>query len=173
MILFQLQREKGPKKKYRQKYRKAWEKDSSFKGWLEPVSKKPDKAYCKVCKRELAAVVTALRKHKDTAYHKENVSSLVDPTLCRIDSMLVDRSIEGSVRDSEMRMAGFLSEHNLSFNLMDHFSDLLPKLCPDSKIAAQFKSNVQNKVHCQECIITSFSPRTCAEFNEYTLLCNH
>jgi len=37
--LSQLQRKKGPKKKYRKKYHKAWKKDSSFKVWLEPVSK--------------------------------------------------------------------------------------------------------------------------------------
>ena len=47
--------------------------------------------------------------------------------------------MEGSVCDAEMHMAGFISEQNLSFNIMDHFSDLLPKLCPDSKIA-HFKS---------------------------------
>ena len=58
-------------------------KNPLFKGWLEPVSKKPDKAYRKVCKRELAAVVTALRKHKAATYYKEKVSSLVYPTLCR------------------------------------------------------------------------------------------
>ena len=61
--------------------------------------------------------------------------------------MLVDRAIEGSVREAEIRMAGFLSEHNLSFNLMDHFSDLLSKLCPDSKIATQFKSK-RTKTKC-------------------------
>ena len=54
--------------------------------------------------------------------------------------MLVDRSTEGSVHDAEMRMAGFISEHNLSFNIMDHCSDILPKLCPDSKIATHFSS---------------------------------
>ena len=54
--------------------------------------------------------------------------------------MLVDRSMEGSVRDAEMHIAGFINEHNLSFNIMDHFSDLLPKLCTDSKIASHFKS---------------------------------
>ena len=96
-FFFQLQLEEQPKKKYRQKYRNGWEKDPLIRGWVEPVPKKPNKAYCKVCKRELVAVVTALKKHKDTAYHKEKVSSLVDPTLCRIESMLVDRSIEGSV----------------------------------------------------------------------------
>jgi len=46
------------------------EKDSSFKVWLEPVPN-PHKVYCKVCKRELAVVVMAPRKHKDTAHHKE------------------------------------------------------------------------------------------------------
>ena len=38
-----------------------------------------------------------------------------------------------------MRMACFISEHNLSFNIMVHFSDLLPKLCPDLEIVAHFK----------------------------------
>ena len=46
-----------------------------------------------------------------------------------------------------MRMAGFISEHNLSFDIMDHFTDLLPKLCPDSKIATQFKSK-RTKMKC-------------------------
>ena len=38
-----------------------------------------------------------------------------------------------------MHMACFISEHNLSFNIMVHFSDLLPKLCPDLEIVAHFK----------------------------------
>lgn len=44
-------------------------------------------------------------------------------------------------------MAGFISDHNLSFTIMDHFSDLLPQLCPDSKIASQFKSK-RTKTKC-------------------------
>ena len=43
------------KKNYKQNYRKQWEKYQMFKGWLEQVKGKPDKAYCKVCKKELAA----------------------------------------------------------------------------------------------------------------------
>jgi hypothetical protein len=94
------------------------------------VEKKPDKAYCKVCKRELAAVVTTLKKHSETTYHKEKVSLLVDPKLKRIESMLVETSCGDSVRDAEMRIAAFVCEHNLSLKIMDHFSDLLPRLCP-------------------------------------------
>ena len=43
------------------------------------------------------------------------------------------------VKEAELRLAAFISEHNLSFSIMDHFSDLLPKLCPDSRIAASVK----------------------------------
>ena len=68
--------------------------------------------------------------------------------------MLVRRSVDGRVCDAEMRMASFISEHNLSFNIMDHFSDLLPKLCPDSEIAPHFKCKRTKdksivKMHCQ------------------------
>jgi hypothetical protein len=131
-----------------------------FKRWLQPVAQKPTKAYCKICKRELAAVVTALKKHCETAYHKEKVSALVDPTLTRIDSMhmYVGRSVDGKVRDAEMRMASFISEHNLSFNIIDHFSDLLPKLCPDLEIAAHFKcKRTKTKKYRQQCIIPPLS----------------
>ena len=139
-LFLQLITKSKTKKKYKQKYRKACEKEPLFKGWLQPVEKKTDKTYCNVCKRELAAVVTALKKHAETTYHKQKASLFVDPKLNRIDTMLVDAKSQEGIRNAELRMAGFLCEHNLSFNIMDHFSDLLPELCPDSKIAAQFQS---------------------------------
>ena len=46
-------------------------------------------------------------------------------------------------------MAVFVSEHNLSFHIMDHLSDL-PKLCPNSKIA----SKVKCKRTKTKCIVT-------------------
>jgi len=49
---------------------------------------KSGEAYCKVCKKELAAVVTALKKHSRTQYHKEKAHELYDPTLVRIDSVI-------------------------------------------------------------------------------------
>ena len=51
------------------------------------------------------------------------------------------------VKETELWLATFFSEHNLSFKVMDHFSDLLPKLCPDSKIAANFKCK-RTKTKC-------------------------
>lgn len=65
-------------------------KAANFKGWLEPLKKKADKAYCKVCKKELAAVVTALKKHSKAQYHVDRINGLIDPSLVCIDSVLVD-----------------------------------------------------------------------------------
>ena len=100
-----------------------------------------------MCKKELAAVITALKKHSKAQYHVERISELIDPNLVRIDSVLVDHTMAKNVHDAELRMAAFLSEHDLSFNLMDHLSDLLPILCPDSKIAAHFKCK-RTKMKC-------------------------
>jgi len=52
-----------------------------------------------------------------------------------------------NVQNTELHMAAFLAEHDLSFNLMDHMSDLLPILCPDSRIAGQFKCK-RTKMTC-------------------------
>ena len=92
-----------------------------------------------MCKKELAAVVTALKKHCKTQYHIDQISELNDPSLVRIDSILVDHTTISNAHDAELRMAAFITEHDLPFHLMDHFSDLLPVLCPDSQIAMHFK----------------------------------
>ena len=70
------------------------------------------------------------------------------PSSSRIDSIFGGH-LKGSnaVKETELRLAAFISEHNLSFHVMDHLSDLLPKLCPDSKIAADVKCK-RTKTKC-------------------------
>ena len=53
---------------------RAWKKTPNSKFGLSQFPN-PHKVYCKVCTRELAVVIMAPRKHKDTAHHKEKVSS--------------------------------------------------------------------------------------------------
>ena len=54
--------------------------------------------------------MTALKKHQNTTYHREKVSTLHDPSLT---SMLIDEATEGRVRNAEIHMAAFITEHNL------------------------------------------------------------
>ena len=49
-----------------------------------------------------------------------------------IDSMFVSKEKEQTVQIAAIRLATFIAEHNLSFNIMDHLRDLLPKIFPDS-----------------------------------------
>ena len=112
------------------------------------MKSKAVKVYCKVCKKELAAVVTALKKHSKEQYHVERISELLDPNLVQIYSVLVDHScMARNTHNAELRIATFLSEHDLSFKLIDHLSNLLPILCPDSKIASHVKCK-QTKMKC-------------------------
>ncbi|XP_039286613.1 uncharacterized protein LOC111063252 isoform X2 [Nilaparvata lugens] len=58
-----------PVRKYKQQYRKAWEMEPDFKGWLTSVPNKPNKAYCKACKRDLHAHRLTLVKHTISIKH--------------------------------------------------------------------------------------------------------
>ena len=67
-----------------------------------------EKAYCKICSKELRAVVTALKKHKLTASHKEKEEKLQGPKR-KIDTMFVSREKEQLVQDAEIKMAAFVA----------------------------------------------------------------
>lgn len=45
------------------------------------------------------------------------------------------KSVEEITKKSDLHLAAFVSEHNLSYNLMTHLVKLLPKVCPDSEVA--------------------------------------
>ena len=45
----------------------------------------------------------------------------------------------GRVKRAEIKATTFVVEHNLPFQVMGHFSDLVRDIFPDSKIASQFK----------------------------------
>ena len=55
------------------------------------------------------AQATEAQARQSTLYSPQQ-SALVNPTLGRITSMLIDRSMEGSVCNAEICMAGFISE---------------------------------------------------------------
>ncbi|RZF48085.1 hypothetical protein LSTR_LSTR002151 [Laodelphax striatellus] len=91
---------------YKQQYRKAWEKESDFKGWLTSVADQPNKAYCKACKRILHAHRLTLVKHTISIKHMKAAVAFYESTKekvnqsCEKIELQVDTSIseeEGSV----------------------------------------------------------------------------
>ncbi|XP_072397957.1 zinc finger protein 862-like [Diabrotica undecimpunctata] len=44
-----------------------------------------------------------------------------------------------AIKTSDLHIAAFITEHNLSYNLMEHLPELIKKVCPDSDMAKQIK----------------------------------
>lgn len=127
-----------------------WEKDALFKGWLKS-HKDPKKAYCSACKREMKAKQSVLALHANSRGHNQNVHQLHDPQLQTLEQLSSVRTanIESKIKEAELKLAGFIAEHNLPFLVMDHLAELLSSVCLDSVIAA----NVQCKRTKTTCII--------------------
>ena len=49
---------------------KSMGKNPKFKPWLAEVKGKPTKAFCRICKREMTAVVTTLQKYRTIVNNK-------------------------------------------------------------------------------------------------------
>lgn len=57
-----LEVEQGKSKHHRpQTYRKKWESQAKFTGWLKPVAGSDSKAFCHCCNTELVAEITVLK----------------------------------------------------------------------------------------------------------------
>ena len=120
-------------------YKATWGKEWAFRGWLQPVKGDPRRAYCSACKRELNAKRSVLTLHAHSNRHNQNVCHLTDPHIINMEQTkgfaAGSNNMQRQVKEAELKLAGFLAEHNLSFQLMDHLSELLSSVCPDSQIA--------------------------------------
>ena len=56
-------------KLYQQKYRKEWEANTAFKGWLKPFIGDDKRAYCSYCKVDFCAKLSDVKKHSSTQKH--------------------------------------------------------------------------------------------------------
>ena len=71
--------------------------------------------------------------------HSEGHKQLRDPRRRTLDELVRVPVLQQQVKGAEPRLTGYFAEHNLPFSLMDHLSDLLKSVCPDSNVAAKIK----------------------------------
>lgn len=129
---------KAERPKHRaQKYRPDWEDLDMFKKWLKPG---PDeyKAKCCVCDSILTAEIGVLKTHSNRQKHIEGMKKIAS-TNKQVSAMasFIQKKDPPLVQIAEVKLSGFLVEHNLSFRTMDHMTELLKDIFPDSKIAQQ------------------------------------
>ena len=87
---------------------------------------------------------SSLIKDNDSKKHQEK-SKAVKSTKTIAQMMTTDRTLE-QVKRAEMKIAAFVIEHNLQFQVTDHLSDLVGSSFPDPTIAKK----------CQPCLSQSF-----------------
>ncbi|CAH1114743.1 unnamed protein product [Psylliodes chrysocephalus] len=116
------------KKRYKQKYTTSWEKKFQ---WLSKSTKGDHFFYCKPCRQHYMGGLTEICRHAGTSKHQKYCKYLEQQI--SVTSMLaIDTS---SVHSSEIRLASFIVEHNISFKTADHICALIRAVCPDSKLA--------------------------------------
>ena len=127
------------KRKYTQKYVRAWEFEPSFKPWL--CERPENSAYCKFCCSHVAISSGGkadLRSHALTKKHVLNSKSLtLQPSVS--EALSKSSPLDRQVMRAEIQMAAFIAEHNISFLTSDHMVPLSKSMFADSEIAKSMK----------------------------------
>ncbi|KAB0793694.1 hypothetical protein PPYR_13314 [Photinus pyralis] len=121
---------------------------------------------CKACKCDIKITHGKgdLVKHEYTSKHTKSCVSTVGQKT--ITSMFAEKTKEMTTemraKEAEIRIAGFVAEHNLPFKIMEHLPDLMRAVCSDSAIAKKIKcgptkiksiiTNVTGETHRQNLI---------------------
>jgi len=126
-----------------------------FKDWLAPaVIRDPLKAKCKLCVIDLTAELTVLKKHQISQKHKLSVCSaknLKTPFNNYFDPKSI--KLQKQIKRAEMLLCGFLAEHNLSLNSIDHLSKLCQEAFTDSNIAKSLIMAVPKQQQLQKMLL--------------------
>jgi hypothetical protein len=116
---------------YFQKYNSGWEKEHP---WLAKSNKDKTHFYCKCCRGDYHGGVTEIKRHELTTKHTRNASSIKRQQTI-LDSFNDKNHLETKIKEAELHIAGFIVQHNLSFNIANHLLNLIKNICPLNKVA--------------------------------------
>ncbi|XP_011858405.1 PREDICTED: uncharacterized protein LOC105555964 [Vollenhovia emeryi] len=128
-----------------QKFCKAWLQCEDFKFWLLPVPNNKFKAKCKICgDNEFTAELSVIRKHAKRKCHVMKTNQLLKhqkqmQSFLARSTKMQETSQQKLTKVAEIKLCGFLAEHNISFRAIDHLSELIKTCFPDSKIAKKMQ----------------------------------
>lgn len=89
---------------------------------------------CIACGKQFQAGTSELEKHANGLKHKKKAAALqVTPCVLNTRKTETDDHM-AIVKTAEIKICAYFAEHNVSFLSVDHFTQLLKEIIPDSKI---------------------------------------
>jgi len=124
--------EAGQKKKqYVHKYISAWEDIPEFK-CIKSSKKGENYFHCMVCGDDYLAGKSALQKHIKTMKHTKNAKSHANLIPAnKMPRVLQTSSMEKKTISAELRIAMFITEHNIAHRTSDHLVNFIKTICSD------------------------------------------
>lgn len=124
---------KSKKIKRIQRYRVDWEKQFP---WLAPDQLQDTKAICKDCNLSLKAEIQVIKVHSSSKRHTSKAKTT--STQSTVNSFFVSQqkisNHDIAVANAELKISGFIAEHNLAFSTADHLIKMLKACITDSNI---------------------------------------
>ena len=127
----------GKTKQYTQRYKKEWEKEATFRGWLQPVDGDDFHGRCKYCKTVIASRKKDLEDHSKTEKHKRNSVGSKSSKITEAFPKILD-SHDAAVKKAEIRTALYVAEHGTNASV-DHLGEVISALDPKSSILKDLK----------------------------------
>ena len=126
------------KKKYACKFNAAWTLQFNC---IVKSEKGEHYVFCRICKSHFSVAHSGkydVERHVKGAQHALNMKSMNStPSVSSVFKTVEDPTSK-KVTCAEVLFTAFIAEHDLSFNLADHFTRLMPVMFPDSEIAKKF-----------------------------------
>lgn len=96
------------------------------------------KAFCRACHTSMTSEISVIKNHSKSAKHLIKVKQTSKTNITEMFKK-AEKPIETQIKNAELKLTGFLTEHNISFRCADHLTDVLKECFPDSKIANGIK----------------------------------
>ncbi|KAK2711105.1 hypothetical protein QYM36_012322 [Artemia franciscana] len=134
-----------PKKKkthYKHKFNSDWLSDKDLQKWIRKDEKDSTRFMCLVCNKSYIGGKTHALRHSKNKFHVKNFEAKQHTTdLANLCSSNVEFKksvmLQKSVENAELKLSGFIAEHNLPFRVMEHLPGILKNVFPDSVIAGK------------------------------------
>lgn len=99
------------------------------------------RARCSKCQVSFLSELTSIKNHSKSIGHKNAVKSTPIGSQSFLTTFVSNKidPIDQQVQKAEIKLSGFLAEHNISFLSIDHLEPLLKDIFPDSQICQKMK----------------------------------